>query len=94
MQLRAALGEGKPYSFVFCDWNMPVMSGLELLQTCRATPEFVNLPIVMVTAEAEQASVVRALKSGASDYVVKPIAADVLERKINKILTKLGLQAA
>jgi len=48
----------------------------------------------MVTAEAEQESVVRAIRAGATDYVVKPIAADVLERKVNKILSKLAGRAA
>jgi len=85
---------GRPFSLVFCDWNMPEMSGIEVLEACRSTPEFAQLPIIMVTAEAEQESVVRAIRAGATDYVVKPIAADVLERKVNKILSKLAGRAA
>jgi two-component system, chemotaxis family, chemotaxis protein CheY len=80
---------GKPFGFMFCDWNMPEMTGIEVLEACRSTPEFSSLPIVMVTAEAEQESVVRAIRAGATDYVVKPIAPDVLERKVNKILSKM-----
>lgn len=85
---------GKPFALVFCDWNMPEMTGIEVLEACRTTPEFAALPIVMVTAEAEQESVVRAIRAGATDYVVKPIAPDVLERKVNKILSKLAGRAA
>lgn len=85
---------GKPFNLVFCDWNMPEMTGIEVLEACRTTPELSAIPIVMVTAEAEQESVVRAIRAGATDYVVKPIAPDVLERKVNKILAKLSGRAA
>lgn len=93
-KLIEAHSSGNPYGFVFCDWNMPEMTGIEVLEACRSTPEFATLPIVMVTAEAEQESVVRAIRAGASDYVVKPIAPDVLERKVNKILSKMAGRAA
>lgn len=93
-KLTEAHASGRPYGFVFCDWNMPEMTGIEVLEACRSTPEFATLPIVMVTAEAEQESVVRAIRAGASDYVVKPIAPDVLERKVNKILTKMAGRGA
>ena len=93
-KLMEAFAAGKPYSIVFCDWNMPVMTGIEVLEACRSTPEFAQLPIIMVTAEAEQESVVKAIRSGATDYVVKPIAPDVLERKVNKILSKTGTKVA
>ena len=93
-KLVEAHSAGKPYALVFCDWNMPEMTGIEVLEACRSTPEFASLPIVMVTAEAEQESVVRAIRAGATDYVVKPIAPDVLERKVNKILAKLAGRAA
>lgn len=94
LKLVEAHGAGKPFALVFCDWNMPEMTGIEVLEACRTTPEFATLPIVMVTAEAEQESVVRAIRAGATDYVVKPIAPDVLERKVNKILAKLAGRAA
>ena len=93
-KLTEAQAAGKPYAMVFCDWNMPEMTGIEVLEACRGTPEFAQLPIVMVTAEAEQESVVRAIRAGATDYVVKPIAPDVLERKVTKILSKLAGRAA
>lgn len=93
-KLGEAHASGKPFALVFCDWNMPEMTGIEVLEACRSTPEFASLPIIMVTAEAEQESVVRAIRAGATDYVVKPIAPDVLERKVNKILAKLAGRAA
>lgn len=88
--IREAHSAGAPFNLVFCDWNMPDVSGLDVLETCRSLPDFKNLPIVMVTAEAEQQHVVRALRAGATDYVVKPIAPDVLEKKVNKVLSKLA----
>jgi two-component system chemotaxis response regulator CheY len=93
-KLAEANNSGQAFAFMFCDWNMPEMDGIEVLEACRKSAQFTHLPIVMVTAEAEQASVVKALKSGATDYIVKPIAPDVLERKVNKVLTKLGYKVA
>lgn len=92
--LKEAHASGRPFNLVFCDWNMPEVSGIEVLETCRMTPEFVSLPIIMVTAEADQENVVRAVRAGATDYVVKPIAPDVLERKVNKIIAKIAGRAA
>lgn len=89
-KLKEANLGGSPYTLVFCDWNMPEISGIEVLEACRNHPDFRTLPIVMVTAEAEQESVVRALRAGANDYIVKPIAPDVLERKVNRILAKIA----
>ena len=74
-----------PYEFIVSDWNMPKMSGLDLLKNVRATPEFKNLPFLMITAEAEQSNVVIAVKAGVSNFIVKPFSAQVLKEKISKI---------
>lgn len=87
VKIREAQGNGKAYGLVFCDWNMPEMTGIEVLETCRADATLKGLPIVMVTAEADQESVVRALRAGATDYVVKPVSPEILEKKVNKILS-------
>ena len=76
---------GTPYEFIVSDWNMPKMSGLDLLKNVRATPEFKSLPFLMITAEAEQSNVVIAVKAGVSNFIVKPFSAQVLKEKISKI---------
>ncbi len=76
---------GAPYEFIVSDWNMPKMSGLDLLKNIRATPEFKHLPFLMITAEAEQSNVVIAVKAGVSNFIVKPFSAQVLKEKISKI---------
>ena len=85
---------GDPFGIVFCDWTMPEMTGIEVLETCRSTDAFKDLPFVMVTAESEQESVVRAIKAGATDYLIKPISPELLEKKVHKILSKLSSSAA
>lgn len=73
------------FDFVITDWNMPVMNGLDLLKAIKADAALKDIPVMMVTAEAQQQNIVEAVKSGASNYIVKPFTAEVLEEKINKI---------
>jgi two-component system, chemotaxis family, chemotaxis protein CheY len=75
--------------FVISDWNMPNMSGLELLKAVRADSELTKTPFLMVTAEALQDNVIAAVKAGVSNYIVKPFTAEVLNSKIEKILDSL-----
>jgi two-component system, chemotaxis family, chemotaxis protein CheY len=76
----------EPFDFIISDWNMPTMDGLELLKAVRADPQLKAVPFLMVTAESKQENVVEAIKSGVSNYIVKPFTADVLKGKIDKIL--------
>ncbi len=73
------------FDFVVTDWNMPVMTGLDLLKTMKADAALKDIPVMMVTAEAQQQNIVEAVKSGAANYIVKPFTAEVMEEKINKI---------
>jgi len=73
------------FDFVITDWNMPVMNGLDLLKAIKADAALKDLPVMMVTAEAQQQNIVVAVKAGASNYIVKPFTAEVLEEKISKI---------
>jgi len=75
--------------FIISDWNMPNMSGLELLKNVRADGELKSLPFLMVTAEALQENVVAAVKAGVSNYIVKPFTSETLDEKIKKIMEKL-----
>jgi two-component system chemotaxis response regulator CheY len=75
--------------FVVSDWNMPNMTGLELLKAVRADEDLKSTPFLMVTAEALQDNVIAAVKAGVSNYIVKPFTAEVLNDKITKILEKI-----
>ena len=75
--------------FIISDWNMPNMTGIELLRAVRADSELSSLPFLMVTAESLKENVVEAVKAGVSNYIVKPFTAEVLSEKIEKIIEKL-----
>ena len=75
--------------FVISDWNMPNMTGIELLKAVRADSELSSLPFLMVTAESLKENVLEAVKAGVSNYIVKPFTAEVLSEKIEKIIEKL-----
>jgi two-component system, chemotaxis family, chemotaxis protein CheY len=71
--------------FVISDWNMPNMSGLDLLKAIRADDNLKPLPVLLVTAEALKENVVEALKAGVNNYVIKPFTAETLKEKIDAI---------
>jgi len=79
-KLRAA-----EFDFVVTDWNMPNMTGIELLRAIRADAKLKHLPILMVTAEAKKENIIEAAQAGASGYVVKPFTAATLDEKLKKI---------
>jgi two-component system, chemotaxis family, chemotaxis protein CheY len=76
--------------FIISDWNMPNMTGIELLKAVRADSDLATMPFLMVTAEALQDNVIAAVKAGVSNYIVKPFTAEVLNEKITKIMEKIG----
>jgi len=71
--------------FVISDWNMPHMSGLDLLKAIRADENLKPMPFLLVTAEALKEHVVEAVKAGVDNYVVKPFTAETLKEKIDAI---------
>jgi len=73
--------------FVITDWNMPQMSGLDLLKAIRSNPARKGIPVLMVTAEAMQENIIAAAQAGVNNYIVKPFDAKTLADKINKIFT-------
>lgn len=83
--IEAAAAAGQPYEFIVSDWNMPKMSGLDLLIKIRATEGIKDTPFLMVTAEAEQSNVVKVVQAGVSNFVVKPFKPATLKEKIQKI---------
>lgn len=83
--------KGANFQFVVTDWNMPNMTGIELLRAIRADVALKHLPVLMITAEAKKENIVEAAQSGASGYIVKPFTAATLEEKLNKIFEKYGM---
>ena len=83
--------KGSDFQFVVSDWNMPNMTGIELLRHIRADAALKHLPVLMVTAEAKKENIIEAAQAGASGYVVKPFTAVTLEEKLNKVFEKHGL---
>jgi two-component system chemotaxis response regulator CheY len=73
---------------VVSDWNMPKMTGLELLKAIRSDDALKDIPFLMVTAEAQQENIIEAVKSGVSNYIVKPFTAETLSQKINQVFSK------
>lgn len=71
--------------FVISDWNMPQMTGIELLRKVRSSEEFADMPFLMVTAEAQQENIIEAVQAKVSNYVVKPFTAEIMKQKIDKI---------
>ncbi|RJQ55769.1 MAG: chemotaxis protein CheY [Nitrospiraceae bacterium] len=80
------------FGFVVSDWNMPNMDGLELLKNVRSDPELKDIPILMVTAEAEKEKVITAIQAGVNNYVVKPFTGEILKEKMDKIFERLQAQ--
>ncbi|MFZ1804860.1 MAG: chemotaxis response regulator CheY [Nitrospira sp.] len=73
------------FGFVVSDWNMPIMTGIEMLRAIRADEKLKTIPVLMVTAEAQQNNLIEAVQAGVSNYIVKPFTAETMQEKIGKI---------
>jgi len=73
------------FDLIIADWNMPKMTGIELLKAIRADPELKHLPVIMVTAEAQKSRVLEAVQAGVSNYIVKPFTADTVKTKLEQV---------
>jgi two-component system chemotaxis response regulator CheY len=78
------------FDFLVTDWNMPGMTGLDLLKAVRAEPKIAKLPVLMVTAESKREQIIEAAQAGVNGYVVKPFTAATLEEKIKKIFERVN----
>ena len=77
------------FDFLITDWNMPGMTGIDLLKAVRADEALSHLPVLMVTAEAKREQIVAAAQAGVNGYVVKPFTAQALKEKIEKIFERV-----
>jgi len=78
------------FDFLVTDWNMPGMTGIDLLKAVRADPNLASLPVLMVTAESKREQIIEAAQAGVNGYVVKPFTAGTLEEKISKIFERVN----
>ncbi len=77
------------YQFLVTDWNMPGMTGIDLLKAVRADPDLAKLPVLMVTAEQKREQIIEAAQAGVNGYIVKPFTATTLKEKIDKIFERI-----
>jgi two-component system chemotaxis response regulator CheY len=77
------------FDFLVTDWNMPGMTGIDLLRAVRADEKLKSLPVLMVTAEAKKEQIVMAAQEGVNGYIVKPFTAQTLKEKIDKIFQRI-----
>ena len=81
------------FDFLVTDWNMPGMTGIDLLKAVRADAKLASLPVLMVTAEAKKDQIIEAAQAGVNGYIVKPFTAITLKEKIDKIFERLQAAA-
>jgi len=73
------------FDLILCDWNMPEMSGLEVLKQMKSDDALKDIPFVMVTAEAQKDHIIEAVKAGVNSYIVKPFTAETIGEKLKKL---------
>lgn len=78
------------YDFIVSDWNMPQMTGLQLLKNVRADEKLKLTPFLLITAEAKRSQILEAAQAGVDGYIVKPFTAATLNEKIQKIFERVA----
>ncbi len=81
------------FDFVVTDWNMPGMTGIDLLKAIRADAALKTTPVLMVTAENSREQIIEAAQSGVNGYIVKPFTAITLKEKIDRIFDRIAAGA-
>lgn len=81
--------EGGGIDFLVTDWNMPQMTGLELLKKVRGDDKLKTMPVLLVTAEAKREQIIEAAQAGVNGYIVKPFTAVTLKEKLDAIFSRL-----
>ena len=84
----------QPFDLVVTDWNMPNMTGIDLLRAIRAEAALKGMPVLMVTAENNRDQIIAAAQAGVNGYVVKPFTAVTLKEKLTKIFERIAAAGA
>lgn len=77
---------GNPYNLIITDWNMPKLSGLDLIKELKLDKQMKNVPLILLTGVSDEDKVRLALTSGVSDYIIKPVDREVLLAKLTKFI--------
>lgn len=93
-KLKHFLDTENPIGVILADLNMPGPSGLDFLKTVRQTPQYKDLPFILVTTESEKTAVAQAAMSGVSGYIVKPFQLDTLAKRLMEAWKKHNKEAA
>ena len=80
----------QPFDLVVTDWNMPNMTGIDLLRAIRAEDSLKGMPVLMVTAENNRDQIIAAAQAGVNGYIVKPFTAVTLKEKLTKIFERIA----
>ncbi len=86
--IETQFAQANPIELVISDWNMPKMKGLELLKKVRSASNFVQLPFILLTSEADREQVTEAVMAGVSQYIVKPFSGKIFEAKLKTAYQK------
>jgi two-component system, chemotaxis family, chemotaxis protein CheY len=81
------LQKNGPVDVTCLDWNMPNMTGIQVVRYVRSDPKFKDMPILMCTSETELERVMEALREGANEYIMKPFDQEAIGEK----LTMMGI---
>ena len=77
----------EPYDLILSDWNMPDMTGIELLHAVRSDKNLKDIPFLMITAEGAREKVLQAIEAGVTNYIIKPFTPNMLLEKIERVLS-------
>jgi len=86
MALEKITTSGSDIKLIIADIKMPEMDGLQLLQTMKALGKYNHLPIIVLSAESDKMTIVKAIDYGAKDYIIKPVEKNVLSEKLKKFM--------
>ncbi|MDT0595411.1 response regulator [Glaciecola petra] len=84
--IKEQIAQDNKIILVLCDWNMPNMSGLQLLEIIRKDPTLKHIPFFLISSNRNKAHIVKAIKTGVTNYLVKPISESKLSDKLKKYL--------
>ena len=73
------------YKLILCDWNMPDITGIDVVRFVKSQEELKDIPIIMVTSEAQKEHIIEALQAGVNNYIVKPFTGEILMGKIEEV---------
>ena len=93
MEARSRLNDSGPIDVALVDWNMPGMNGYEFICSVRSNGENDAVVLMMVTSQADQSYVVRALDAGANEYIMKPFTRELIAGKLGLLGLPTGIES-